>query len=294
VLKVSLLFITLALMLSGCSQQQQPPIKILTSSWIGYSPLIYANEKGWLKEHNFEISTLVSLGESMMTFRMGEFNGLTTTQYEYQKLNSQGYNLVPVILLDRSNGGDMVMSNQSIDQLSKSTSPIDVYLESNSVNALVFNDFKKAHNLSDKTFHFFNKNQLGIITKIKQQALVNPTIVISHVPYNYELTQIGFKEVESTRDNPNLLILDALFVTPDTLKTRHSDLQKLKQLVDRALQNLEQDPQEYYKVVKPYIESPSYKEFEQSVRDIKWLNSSIPKELILKINKMPFETRNLL
>jgi len=293
--KVTLLLITLALMLSGCSQQQQPPLKIITNTWIGYSPLFYAKEKGWLKEHNIEISTLVSLGESIMTYRLGGFDGVTGTQYEYQKLNSQNYNLVPVIMFDRSNGGDMVMSNQSLSQLKESTTTINVYLETNSINALVFNDFTKAFNLSDKKFHFINKNQLKILTQIKQNTPSSPTIVVTYVPYNFELAQNGFKVLESTHNDSSLVVLDALFINKDTLENRRADLKNLKQIINKALQHLQENPQEFYNVIKPYTPTtPSYKDFKHALQNIKWLNNSIPDPLQLKMNQINFETGYLL
>ena len=282
-------------MLSGCSQQQQPPLKIITNTWIGYSPLFYAKEKGWLKEHNIEISTLVSLGESIMTYRLGGFDGVTGTQYEYQKLNSQNYNLVPVIMFDRSNGGDMVMSNQSLSQLKESTTTINVYLETNSINALVFNDFTKAFNLSDKKFHFINKNQLKILTQIKQNTPSTPTIVVTYVPYNFELAQKGFKVLESTHNDSSLVVLDALFINKDTLENRRADLKNLKQIINKALQHLQENPQEFYNVIKPYTPTtPSYKDFKNALQNIKWLNNSIPDPLQLKMNQINFETGYLL
>ncbi|GAB6068932.1 hypothetical protein JCM30760_00290 [Thiomicrorhabdus hydrogeniphila] len=294
-IKVIMLLITLGLMLSGCSQKQEPPLKIITNAWIGYSPLFYAKEKGWLKEHNIELSVLVSLGESMMTYRLGGFNGVTGTQYEYQKLNSQNYNLVPIIMFDRSNGGDMVMSNQSLSQLKDSTTSIDVYLETNSINALVFKDFIKAFNLSDKKFHFINKNQLKILTQIKQNTPSKPTIVVTYVPYNFELAQKGFKVLESTRNDSSLIVLDALFVNKDTLDNRLADLKDLKQIINKALQHLQENPQEFYNVVKPYLATtPSYQDFKNGLQDIKWLNKPIPDPLQLKMNQMNFETRYLL
>ncbi len=281
-------------LLTSCSTHKEASIKLVTNAWIGYSPLFYAKEKGWLKEVNIEISPLVSLGESVMTFRSGGFDGLTGTQFEYQKLNALNSNLVPVIMFNRSNGGDMVMSNVSIKELQETSEKIDVYLEVNSVNAFVFDDFKKAHQLTQKTFNFINKDQLKIVTHLKQKAMNKPTIVVTYVPYNFELVNAGFKTVDSTRDAMNIVVLDALYVNTNTLNHHQENFKKLKIVINNAIHNLKQNPKEYYEVVKPYLENPSYDEFLQSIHDIDWLNETIPPNLIEKMNEINFQTRNLL
>ena len=229
-----------------------------------------------------------------MTFNMGGFDGLTGTQFEYQKVNNRHHNLVPIIMFDRSNGGDMVMSNRSLKGLNITKQTIDVYLESNSVNTLVFNDFVKAHHLENKNFNFINKDQLKIVTLIKQKNIQKPTIVVTYIPYNYEIAKKGFNIIESTKDNANLLVLDALYVDKDILNKRHQDFVTLKKLVNKAIINLQENPKEYYEVVKPYIENPSYEDFSESLNSIKWLNNDISDELFQRMNEINFQTRKLI
>ncbi|MDX1352867.1 MAG: hypothetical protein R3254_07635 [Thiomicrorhabdus sp.] len=293
-LKIKPLLLIVFLLLTGCSSQEQSSIKLLTNAWIGYSPLFYAKEKGWLKEANIEISPLVSLGESMMTFRSGGFAGLTGTQYEYHKLNSANFDLVPIIMFDRSRGGDMVMGNRSIEALHQTTERIDVYLEMNSINSVVFNDFIKAHQLTHKTFHFINLDQLKIVTTLSHKKPTKPTLIVTYVPYNFDLNQSGFETLDSTANAMNIIVLDALYVKSSQLKQHHENFIKLKNIVDKAIHNLKQDPQEFYEVVKPYIENPTYEEFLQSLNDIEWLNKPLPSNLLEKMNDINFQTRNLL
>ncbi|WP_029408734.1 ABC transporter substrate-binding protein [Thiomicrorhabdus sp. Milos-T2] len=294
-LKIKLILIATFFLLSSCSSQQpSTPIKLTTNSWIGYSPLFYANEKGWLKKANIKIFPLVSLGENMMTFKMGGFDGLTGTQFEYQKVNSQNHNLVPAIMFNRSNGGDMVLSNRSVKALETTKETVDVYLESYSVNTLVFNAFVKSHNLSHKHFNFINKDQLKIVTLIKQKTIQKPTIVVTYIPYNLEIVKHGFNVIDSTKDNPNIMVLDALYVDKNVLNQRHQDFVTLKKLVNKAINNLNENPKEYYEVVKSYIENPSYEDFNKSLKAIKWLNDELSDELLQKMNEINFQTRKLI
>ncbi|MEA3404730.1 MAG: hypothetical protein U9R28_03205 [Pseudomonadota bacterium] len=289
----SILLLTVFL-LSGCSAQKEAPIKLVANSWIGYSPLFYAKEKGWLEPLNIEVSTVVSLGESMMTYRTGRFDGLAGTQYEYQKLNDQNQRLVPVLMFDRSNGGDMVMGNRSISQLQETVDTIDVYLEVNSINSMVFHDFIEAHQLEGKTFNYINKDQLKIVTQIKQKDQQAPALITTYVPYNFELSELGFNTLASTKEVTDIVVLDALYVTEKKLKHNLQTFLELKKVINQALLDLQQDPESYYDLVKPYLENMSYQEFQASLGDIEWLTETIPRPLIEKINQVNFPIKDLL
>lgn len=293
-MRVKILLLLSVFLLAGCSGQKEPPVKIVANSWIGYSPLFYAKEKGWLEEINIELSTVVSLGESMMTFKTGGFEGITGTQYEYQKLLSQKNQMIPIIMFDRSSGGDMVMGNRSTEEFQKSTQPIDVYLEIDSINYLMFKDFVNSKKLEEKKFNFINKDQLKIVTTIKKNEITNPTLITTYNPYNFELEQHNFTVLASTKDITDIMVLDALYVTKSSLEVNHNTYLKLKKVINQALTDLEKDPKNYYNLVKPYIENPSYEEFSASLNDIEWITTAIPKSIALKMKQMDFPGKDLM
>jgi len=293
-LKLFSILLVSVFLLSSCSTQKEAPIKLVANSWIGYSPLFYAKEKGWLEPLNIEVSTVVSLGESMMTYQTGRFDGLTGTQYEYQKLKSQGHELIPVLMFDRSNGGDMVMGNRSITQLQETADTIDVYLEVNSINTMVFNDFIEAHQLEDKNFNYINKDQLKIVTQIKQIDQQRPAVITTYVPYNFELMELGFTTLSSTKEVTEIVVLDALYLSEETLQHNTQTFKTLKKRINQALSDLQQDPESYYTLVKPYLEDMSYQEFQASLDDIEWLNDALPKPLVEKMNQIEFPVKDLL
>lgn len=293
-MRVKILLLLSVFLLAGCSGQKEPPVKIVANSWIGYSPLFYAKEKGWLEEINVKLSTVVSLGESMMTFKTGGFEGITGTQYEYKKLLSQKNEMIPIIMFDRSNGGDMVMGNRSMEAFQNSTQPIDVYLEIDSINYLMFKDFVKSKNLEEKKFNFINKDQLKIVTTIKNNKTTNPTLITTYTPYNFELEQHNFTVLASTKDITDITVLDALYVTKSSLEANQNTYLKLKKVINQALTDLEKDPKNYYNLVKFYIENPSYEEFSSSLNDIEWITTAIPKSIALKMKQLDFPGKDLM
>ena len=148
--------------LSGCAEKPDKTLNIIANSWIGYSPLFYAKEKGWLDEHDIRLSSVVSLGESLHIYQSAKLDAFAGTQYEYQTMYRKDPSVIPILLLDRSNGGDMIMGNRSLDAIKSENGPINVYLEINSINYPVFNDFIHQHKLEGKTFNYINSDQIKL------------------------------------------------------------------------------------------------------------------------------------
>jgi len=292
-MKVMLLLFTIA-NLASCSTQTEPPLKIIANSWIGYSPLFYAKESGWLKPLNIQVSTVISLGESLNIYETAELDAFTGTQYEYSQAQQKDSSLLPIMMFDRSNGGDSVMANQTIKALQQSTETIDVYLEMHSVNQLIFKDFIKQHQLTDKTFNFINKDQLKIYSIIKSTRPSNPFIVVTYVPYSQKLAKLGLQELASTRSGLDLLVVDALFTPKKTFLQHQTQFAQLKSLINQAIIELEKNPFHYYEKVKPHLENTGYEDFQASLKEIEWLNTPLKPELIKRLNDSHFPTRNLL
>lgn len=290
------LLIVAVVTLSACTSQKEEPLKIIANAWIGYSPLFYAKESGWLDPLNIQLSTVISLGESLNIYESAELDAFTGTQYEFHYSRQKDPSLMPIIMFDRSSGGDVIMSNQSITQLQNSTHPIDAYLEIHSVNQLILKDFIQQNNLNDKIFNYINKDQLKIYTLLKEKPPTRSTIVITYSPYSQKLATLGLKKLASTQegDGLSLLVVDALFTPKATFLKHQTQFIQLKILVDNAIKVLEKDPFEYYQKVKPHLEDTSYKDFLTSLKGIEWLNPPLTDEQKNRLNALQFPTRNLL
>ncbi|MDG6777741.1 hypothetical protein QCB44_03370 [Thiomicrorhabdus sp. zzn3] len=293
-LHYALFFFLVASLFSACSSKQSERLEIMTNSWIGFSPLFYAKEQGWLDPLNIKLSNVVSLGENVHIYQTAQKHAFTGTQYEFQRVLKSQPDLVPIIMFDRSNGGDMVMSNRSIAELQATTETIDVYLELDTVNHLVFKDFVKQNNLNSRQFNFINKDQVKIVSSIEEDHSDKPAIIVTYIPYNYELQKKGFNVITSTADNLNLLVVDALYTPKDVLLKHRAQFKGLKKAIDDAVKVLKTDPKKYYQTVKPYLENGSYEDFEASLNDILWLNEELSEPLINRLNEAQFPIRDLL
>lgn len=283
----------LILFFNSCGIQENKKIKISITTWIGYTPLFYAKEKKWLEPLNIKLLNVVSLSENMYLYKAGNSDAYVGTQYEYNLLSNENKNLTPIMLFDKSNGGDVILSNISIEELLKTDKQIDAYLEIDSINSILLEDFLKIYNLKNKKINYINEDQ-AYISKLNSKNLENPTIIVTYTPYNYDLEKNGFNELSSTKNNSNLLVIDAMFTNEDFFNENKKEFLALKSLVDKAVLELANNPKEFYETIKLYLPNTSYEEFLASLNDIVWINSNVPEEIITKLRNSNFKTRDII
>ena len=273
--------------------QRYDRLKISATTWIGYTPLFYAKEKGWLDELNIKLTNVVSLSENMYLFKSGNFDAYVGTQYEYELLFKTNKSLTPIFMFDRSFGGDVIMSNRTLQELLDSNETLEAYLELDSINNTLLRDFITIHGLEKRKIHYKNNDQ-AYIGSLKAKHMKKPLLIVTYTPYNFHLATNGFKEIASTKEGLDLLVVDALFTSKDSLEKHKEQYIKLSQLIRKAISALRSDPQEFYERVKIYLPETSYEEFLDSLGDIVWLDGTLPEDLKERLEKAKFSTKELL
>ncbi len=289
--KKIILFLTIIFLLSSCSSTEDQKLKISATTWIGYSPLYYAKEKGWLDSLNIKLLHVSSLSENMYLYDAGNSDAYVGTQYEYGILSKKDSSLLPIILFDRSNGGDIIMSNVSIQKLQNTTDSIDAYLEMDSINNTLLKDFIQKYGLQNKKINYINRDQAYISTLKNTHKT---TIIVTYIPYDIKLKENGFTSIASTRDNLDLLVIDALFTTEQKLQKHKEQFIQLKKLIDKAINRLEKNPREFYDTVKPYMRDITYDDFYADLENIVWINKDISQELKKSIKETHFPSAGLM
>ncbi|MDP2804339.1 MAG: hypothetical protein Q8O24_00200 [Gallionellaceae bacterium] len=243
-------------------------IRISSNPWVGFTPFIYAQEKGWLESTPFRFMWLVDLSENARLYEGGFTKGFTATQYELLHFKDQEH-IKPVFLIDRSAGADAIMSNRSLQELRGFRGSIPVYLELGSLHEDIFKAFVKENKLAGLSFSFKDSSQKAIA---QQQPKDAPKIMVSYAPYTTELSKLGFITIASTRTLRSLFVIDALFIDERIVEGREQDFQKLRAIFNLAHARLNSDPHEFYNVIHSYLEGQTYDEFMATVPQIEWLN----------------------
>ena len=265
-------------------------IQISTNPWVGFTPFIYAQEKGWLEKTPFRFMWLVDLTDNARLYERGFTQGFTATQYELLHLK-HSTTIKPVFLIDRSFGADAIVSNRSIEEIRSSKEIIDVYLEQGSLNDDFFQAFINKYALDEHKFHKVDASQKSIGTLGTSKTSM---IVISYEPYLSELLKKGFHLIASTRTIETFFVVDALFVDEQIVQGREEEFALLRQLFSLSVEHLHSNPREYYETIKGYLEGQSYEEFMASTRQIKWMYGNVPDEVISHLNQQKVKTDRLL
>lgn len=279
----------LLLMISGCSTSVSKPLRVSVNLWIGYSPLFYVEQKGWLKDNNIKLINVVSLSENKHMYLSGFSDAFSGTQYEFEEAKKQFPSLEPLILMDQSYGGDVVMANRDIVTLRQLPS-IDVYMEIDSVNKTVLDDFITYHDINRSRLHLINKDPY---TTSNLPMMDTPTLIVIYDPYDINLKNKGYKVVDSTK-NPQIFVMDALYADEHTLKEFKDEFHILNSLIAKALSQLKNDPKEYYETIKPYFKYKNYEEFLDALTGIKWIYDDRSSSMVKALSKYQISTDNLL
>jgi len=290
--RVALVIFGAFLFISCSSDYSSNKLKISATTWIGYTPLFYAKEMGWLEPLNIKLLNVSSLSENMYLYKAGNADAYVGTQYEYNILSKEDSTLVPVMMFDKSHGGDVIMSNQTLEQLISSDEKIDAYLEMDSINYTLLEDFIKKSGIKESRINYINEDQATISTLTILSE--KPVMIVTYSPYDAEIQKKGFAKIASTRDGFELLVVDAMFTTKKMLQKHRGQFEGLKKAVDRAVVELHKNPREFYEKVKPYILEIQYDEFRESLDNIIWINENMPQKLKDRIESTDFPIKDLI
>ncbi len=273
----------------GCTKEDtygDKELRLAVSEWVGYLPIYYADEKGWLKEANIDIIQATSLNETVHYFQANLIDAFVTTQYEARLLDKNSS--IHIMALDRSDGGDIILSNRPLDTILKSKK-VKVYMERDTVNELVLEGFIKHYSLSSSKFELRHKEQLNVknISPNSQEDIM----IITYEPYITQVKKNGFKEIASTK-NSNILILDSLYSSDKAYIKHRKQIDLLQILIKKAFKNLTNNPKEFYNTIKHIVDGQSYEDFQTSLSQIEWLidkDSKYIDKLIEHHNILPVE-----
>ena len=289
-MKILFVFISILITFSACSSQNKKPLVIATNQWIGYAPLFYAYEKGELDKLNIRLINRTSLAEAADLYSIGKVDMVTTTQHEYNMLKKSTHDITPIILLDRSNGGDMILSNKSIQQLSQAHK-IYAYLEIDSINQELLIEFIKHNNINKSKMVYIDKDQKQI-QDLKNNTAKN-ILIVTYSPYDIILKEKGFQEIASTKDINSLIVIDALSATNKVIKTDKKRLIALKKIIDKAIKSIQKDPKVSYPLVRKHLGNISYTEYVNSLKLIKWINKPST-NLLKRIEKYGYKKEDII
>lgn len=272
------------------SVSRHPEIRISINPWVGFTPFMYAQEKGWLEETPFKFVWLVDLSDNARLFDKGFAQGFAATQYELMRFKNKD-DLTTVFLIDQSYGADAILSNRTLAQLRQTQGQIRVYLEMGSLNQDMFNAFVAEHALDKSKFTLVDSSQKSMEVMAKSEE---PLMIITYEPYISQMKNKGLNVVSSTRTLKTFYAIDALFARKSSVEEHPDEYKNLENIFERAQDQLQKNPKEFYTTVAGYLEEQSYEEFMASTHQIQWIKGDIPVHIAQALEKQNIPTDKLI
>ncbi len=270
--------------------QQHPKILISSNPWVGFTPFMYAQEKGWLENTPFKFIWLVDLSDNSRLHEKGFTQGFTATQYEYLHFKNKD-NIVPAFLIDVSNGADALLSNRTLEQLCKSKEHVNIYLEEGSLHDDMLTAFVRECHMEKMSFQLIDSSQKSMSALEETKSSL---IMMTYEPYTSSLKTKGLQVIASTATLKTFHAVDALFVDKASISQHKDDYQNLKNIFERAKTDLRKNPKEYYETIRGYLEDESYANFMASTNQIEWLDGAPPAPIMKTLKSQKINTDALM
>lgn len=201
------------------------PLKIGYSDWPGYVAWQVAIDKGWFKEAGVDVKfDWFDYSASLDALTAGKLDGVTVTNGDALVIGSGGAKNVMILLLDYSNGNDMIVGKPGIKSL-KDLKGKKVGLETGFVEHLLLLKGLEKAGMKESDVTIVNTK-----TNETPQALASADIsaIGAWQPNSGQAMKLvpGAKPIYTSSDEPGL-IYDVLTVSPSSLAAHRAEWQKV-------------------------------------------------------------------
>ncbi|MDH5570177.1 MAG: ABC transporter substrate-binding protein [Gammaproteobacteria bacterium] len=227
------------LILGSCAEKPQKTLRVAAVLWPGYEPLYLASKLGYYDKHPIKIIDYLSNTDAIQAFKNNNLEAGAFTLDETLQILSEGIDVDIVLIMDTSNGGDVILANQDINSV-KDLKGKAVAVESSAVGAFVL---KRALELNDMTI-----SDITVISTnaMEQASSFNEGKIVASVsfdPYRTQLIKAGKKEIFNSTLLPDEII-DVLIVRRDYSQQHPETIQHLVNSWFRAMEYQTSNPVE--------------------------------------------------
>ncbi len=141
-------FALIALIVTACNSftEPEPQLRIGTNTWTGYELLYLARQLGYYDESQLRLVEFNSASDVLTAFRNGSLEAAALTLDETLTLLQDGFALKIILVVDFSNGGDVLLGKphlKSLDMLHGKT----IAVENTATGAVLLDGALQAANL---------------------------------------------------------------------------------------------------------------------------------------------------
>lgn len=111
------MFVVGFLFLHGCVPMSEPPLRIGSNNWPGYSALFLARDQGFYDNSEIKLIEFPSSTEIIRAIRNDNLEGGALTLDEVLTLIQSGIEMRVILVIDTSNGGDVLVGKTSVKKV---------------------------------------------------------------------------------------------------------------------------------------------------------------------------------
>ncbi|MDH5611505.1 MAG: ABC transporter substrate-binding protein [Gammaproteobacteria bacterium] len=219
----SSIFSMFTLLLCACVQQPDEPMRIASNDWLGYKPLYLAEKLELFKSSDIHLTELSSNSEVIRLFQNGLIDGAALTLDEALLLKQDEPDVVIVLVMDISNGGDAIIAHDEIADM-QALRGKRVGLEKTALGAYMLTRALTLSNLDTNDI-----SNISYEYSEHEEAFVNRKVdaIVTFEPTTSHLLKKGGHIIFDSRQIANEII--DVFVVRRTYMEKHLD--KISQLI---------------------------------------------------------------
>lgn len=234
---IILLVVSLVL---GCTSKPIETMRIGNVLWPGYEPLYTARSLGYYDNQPIKLIDYLSNTDAIRAFKNGALEACSFTLDETLILLSEGVELEIILIMDTSDGADVILANTEIRSVAELKGK-RLGVESGAVGAYVG---MRALELAG-----LKKEDIEIVSILSSEASAafrtgKIDAAVTFEPHRSKLLKLGKVEIFNSKSIPNEVI-DVLIVRKD-YKNSHPEV--VKSLIDgwfKSLKYAQDKPKEF-------------------------------------------------
>ena len=243
-----LAFVASALAFNVCSKRQEPLLRVASGLWIGYEPLYLARSLGYYENKNIRLVEMPSASQASQALRNGMIEAACLTLDEALSLMQDGVDLRVVVVIDVSQGGDVLLATPGVDSL-QALRGKRVGAENAAVGAIILDAALQAGEIQAKDVTIV---PLTVDEHADAYLAGKVDAVVTYEPVRSQLLKAGAHVLFDSSQVPGRIV-DVLVVRSEIAAAHTQALKALLKGHFRAREYLASQPQDAAKRMAPRL-----------------------------------------
>jgi len=236
------------MVISACSFQQDPILRIGTNQWPGYETLYLARDLGLFDQHHIKLIEQTSATETLRAFKQGQIDVAALTLDEVLSLAQTENDLRVFLVMDISNGSDKVMALPEITALADLKGK-GIAVENTAVGAYMLHQLLATAQIKpdEISIHSTTVNQ-----QLKHINDGHCVALVTFEPMATKLEQLGYRDLFNSH-HPDVHIIDVLVTRQHVVSQQEQNLKAVITSQWKTLAYMQENREDAYWRIMPRL-----------------------------------------